>query len=187
MAKPITSNIGERFGRLTVTAVSDKRTSNGSRVYRDVICDCGTVKKDVQIWSLKSGQIKSCGCLRVEFGKAKKGITKYTGDTAALLVAYRDYRASANGRNYPFELTTEEFREVTSKPCKYCRIESSLKEVTGSGSEYIYNGIDRVDNTKGYITGNVVPCCKTCNRAKDTMTLEEFYAWVERVHANMKG
>jgi len=29
------------------------------------------------------------------------------------------------------------------------------------------NGLDRVDNTKGYINGNVVPCCARHNREKN--------------------
>ena len=27
-------------------------------------------------------------------------------------------------------------------------------------------GLDRIDNSKGYVIGNVVPCCGNCNRIK---------------------
>lgn len=40
------------------------------------------------------------------------------------------------------------------------------------------NGIDRVDNDKGYVPGNVSPCCWVCNIAKGTMSLDE---WAEMV------
>lgn len=46
---------------------------------------------------------------------------------------------------------------------------------------YTYNGIDRVDNNKGYTITNSVPCCKDCNFAKRDMTHDEFIAWVTRV------
>jgi hypothetical protein len=41
-----------------------------------------------------------------------------------------------------------------------------------------FNGIDRVDNSKGYILGNCVPCCSWCNRAKADGTLAKFMDWI---------
>ena len=35
-------------------------------------------------------------------------------------------------------------------------------------------GIDRGDNSKGYLPENLVPCCKGCNRAKSTRSPREF-------------
>ena len=59
---------------------------------------------------------------------------------------------------------------------------SSLPE-----GSYTYNGMDRVDNAKGYVLGNVVPCCHTCNFAKRGMATNEFVAWVTLVsnHLNL--
>jgi hypothetical protein len=37
---------------------------------------------------------------------------------------------------------------------------SVSKELVG---EWVYNGIDRVDNNKQYIKENLVSCCKKCN------------------------
>ena len=37
------------------------------------------------------------------------------------------------------------------------------------------NGVDRVDNTKGYSVDNSVPCCKFCNTAKHTMSEGDFF------------
>lgn len=41
-------------------------------------------------------------------------------------------------------------------------------------SSYRYNGIDRVDNNKGYEIENVVTCCTDCNKKKLKKTQEEF-------------
>ena len=38
--------------------------------------------------------------------------------------------------------------------------------------QYLYNGIDRIDNKLGYIKGNMTPCCKICNHAKHDLTFE---------------
>jgi hypothetical protein len=46
--------------------------------------------------------------------------------------------------------------------------------------EYLYNGLDRVDNTKGYIISNIVSCCGQCNRAKGILSQEEFLQWLKR-------
>jgi len=35
-------------------------------------------------------------------------------------------------------------------------------------------GIDRIDNSKGYIEGNMVPCCKICNWMKSDKSSIDF-------------
>lgn len=56
---------GQRFGRLVVL----KRTDNmGKQTAWLCKCDCG-IEKAVPYWNLVSGQTKSCGCYRSEFGK----------------------------------------------------------------------------------------------------------------------
>jgi hypothetical protein len=36
------------------------------------------------------------------------------------------------------------------------------------------NGLDRIDNTKGYAIDNIVGCCPSCNIMKGTMSVEDF-------------
>lgn len=43
------------------------------------------------------------------------------------------------------------------------------------------NGIDRYDSAQGYVSGNVVPCCWPCNRAKGSSITEEFLAHVRKI------
>ena len=42
-------------------------------------------------------------------------------------------------------------------------------------------GIDRIDQKKGYIKGNVIPCCMRCKYIRGGRTLEEFHDYVKRV------
>jgi len=51
--------------------------------------------------------------------------------------------------------------------------------------DYVYSGIDRLDSSKGYEPGNVVPCCKQCNWAKNDIAYDKFLEWIERVHFNL--
>lgn len=80
---------------------------------------------------------------------------------------FSHYKTSAKRRNHEFNLTFEEFSEIVNNSCHYC------------GSRYdIHNGIDRKDNTKGYIKDNCLPCCKYCNIAKRDRTYDDFISWI---------
>lgn len=57
---------------------------------------------------------------------------------------------------FAWDLTREQYEDLVSKPCHYC----------GFKIETVIGGLDRLDNSKGYIFGNVVPCCFECNVAR---------------------
>jgi hypothetical protein len=78
-------------------------------------------------------------------------------------------RKSAKDRNKPFDLTFEEFIQFWQVPCYYCG--SAMKGI----------GLDRVDNTKGYLLDNVVPCCRLCNTIKGVMSLSEFVNHIRKI------
>lgn len=65
--------IGRKFGKLTVLEELTKR-KHGNKVYK-CVCDCGNTI-DVIGYSLKTGNTKSCGCLKQEnafiLGKNKR-------------------------------------------------------------------------------------------------------------------
>ena len=69
---------------------------------------------------------------------------------------WRSLRGTALRRGLEFNLPLEEFCEIIKNSCHYC--ESPLPETGG--------GIDRRDNSKGYISGNCLPCCLICNMTK---------------------
>lgn len=54
---------GNKYGRLIAVKLSDKRS--GRKTYWECVCNCGN-KKVVRTDSLKSGLIRSCGCLKKE-------------------------------------------------------------------------------------------------------------------------
>ena len=69
---------------------------------------------------------------------------------------YKSYINNALKREYEFTLNFEEFCELVDKECFYCH--HNISEET--------NGIDRIDNSKGYTQENTVSCCEKCNRIK---------------------
>ena len=68
-------------------------------------------------------------------------------------------------KNKDFQLTKEQYDTLRQGNCTYCG---------RMCTETHTNGIDRVDNTRGYILDNCVSCCGSCNIAKGTMNVEEF-------------
>jgi len=68
-------------------------------------------------------------------------------------------------------LSSEDILTLSFANCYYC----------GKPAKDIQNGIDRVDNSKGYLTDNVVPCCKMCNKMKLTHSREKFIQMVEHI------
>lgn len=61
------SNIGARFGKLTILADSERKDKNGKRAYRLCQCDCGNIC-EVAYGHLTSGHTLSCGCIE-SFGE----------------------------------------------------------------------------------------------------------------------
>lgn len=100
---------------------------------------------------------------------------------------YLAYRRRAEYKGIVFELTKEDFRALTKSNCYYCGQPPSqiVKAGNGVNGEYLYSGIDRVNNDLGYAISNVRPCCKQCNIAKGILTEAEFYAWIRRVAARL--
>lgn len=52
---------------------------------------------------------------------------------------------------------------------------------------YIYNGIDRRNNSEGYTPENCCSCCWPCNKAKLAMGDSEFMHWIDRLAAHRAG
>lgn len=95
------------------------------------------------------------------------------------------YRTGAFERGYSFELGYEECQRLFGSKCKWCGSAPSASHAVGDRKQYrlTYNGIDRLDNSKGYTIDNVAACCKVCNRAKNAMSVDEFESWIERLIA----
>lgn len=124
----------------------------------------------------------NCGCITLKLsGDARR----LTNNKAVKRMIYNRYIYKASRRGYSFELTFNFFESLITCACYYCN--ALPTNMYTYDSDFRYNGIDRVDNTKGYIEGNVVSCCKTCNAAKGTMTTTEFLDWISRIYNNMKG
>lgn len=97
---------------------------------------------------------------------------------------FGDQQRKAKKRNLEWTLSKEETWLLTQQPCHYCRILPYQKYWQYSYF-VIYNGLDRVDSSKGYHSDNVVPCCGFCNRLKGIYTVAEVKHFFEREKPTM--
>ena len=169
-------NVGDVFDGWTVKGFGS--WANGASKF--VVCEhaCGATRKfqKCQVAKLKQ-PCKRCEA-RVAYRKKAKHII--------LGNMFNQYKHSAKKRGYSFELSKNEFSTLVLGNCKYCKrppfqvkqITTVKRSVWHEGEILIACGIDRVDNTLGYVSGNCVSCCSTCNVAKQSLSIDE---WREMV------
>lgn len=177
---------GQIFGRLTVIKFyTYKNVGNRRKDYWETRCECGNIK-NILGNSLVSGGISSCGCLLKEHystlsEKARKRNSLPKGEASfnSILASYKD---RAKKKKLKFHLSDEEFREFITSNCQYCdSIPINICNKKKSNGSFTYNGIDRLDNNKGYVKVNCITACEVCNKAKRDLTLEEFITWIQRI------
>ena len=73
---------------------------------------------------------------------------------------------SARSRGIEFELSFSEYKKlIATKRCKYSN--RVLQEgIAGIPTSFDTRTIDRIDSSKGYVTGNVVAACSGVNSLK---------------------
>jgi hypothetical protein len=197
-----TDLIGVRIGKLTVLRPGPV-VGVVKRSFWECSCTCGNtinVRESLLVNYGKPGNRRaqlSCGCLQGQH------VTTSATEEIALLRdkwgkaqvwRFYQYSAGASQRGLCFNVTEHDFERLCKSACHYCgEPPSNTAKVpqrckgTARAADFIYNGLDRVDNDKGYTLDNVVSCCKTCNFAKRTNTYEGFLGWIAKVYHRMYG
>jgi len=180
----------KRFGKLQVIKQISERGNRG-QIRWECLCDCGN-KHITSGESIRSGKSKSCGCLRKEAPPNKIKDRK-------LAMWKQLYNSTVIKRNKKWgikgDLSLDDFIFFSKEPCYYCGLENSNlaqdrrgwnKNKQISDTKLKFNGIDRIDSSKGYWSDNVVTCCKYCNTAKNTMSEKDFYKFIQRIYGHIK-
>lgn len=145
-------------------------------------CDCGH-KVEVNRGNLANGSSTKCR----KCGPSIAVINKLPTGVAAFNDLYGRYRRSASQRKIEWSISKEYSQELLMGRCDYCGSQPEsvwpkwhLSELNGS---ITYSGIDRLDSKKGYVKGNCVSCCKTCNYMKRSLSVSEFYIHIDKISA----
>ena len=107
-------------------------------------------------------RVNGCGVGGIDFGHC------YLGKCAE----YVRYVSRDKEQNREFALTKDDYLNLTSSFCVYCRVPSSSQHT---------NGIDRIDSSKGHTIDNCVTCCAQCNYMKNRYTKLEFIGKCEKI------
>jgi hypothetical protein len=178
---------GDKVGRLTIIEPFRKLMRNGYNedgsvamdkvIYFKAQCDCGKIL-DIRGRSIIYGETKSCGC--TELGPRKIGkVPRHF---------YRYLKVQANQRNLSFNLKFDELAELFDDQQHKCALSgvdlwfrSNSKTPDGNAS------LDRIDSSKGYITGNVQWVHVNINYAKLALSDTEFIEMCKRVVEHTKN
>jgi len=92
--------------------------------------------------------------------------------------SYSTYEVRAIKYSINFNITIEDFNEITKKPCYICNKYNSNEH---------QNGIDRIDNRKeiGYIKSNCLSCCANCNYMKNSYSIYDFINKIYLIWCNI--
>jgi hypothetical protein len=139
-------------------------------------CKCNGPKSTfiVAAYKLRSGNVKSCGCLWLGSPNYRPHPDR---EWRRILRIYVNNHAD-------FSLHLAHIKGICALPCFYCRCPPSNKlmgrrmRVSTRQVVMRYSGIDEVRHGKGHVIGNVLPACIICNRAKSDSGLEEWCRYI---------
>ena len=191
--------IGQKFGRLLVIHEAEKQDNIKSMRWF-CWCECGNYKT-ISSFKLLKGITKSCGCLAKDTSSqtikiAIKKNTKYTPEVSSASKVFIRYKNNDLKKELDFDLSLDDLLKISKMNCFYCGKEPSNKTNAFKHKEnkpnkaskfalengnFIYNGLDRIDNNKGHIKNNIVPCCKLCNQAKSSYNQSEFINKIKNI------
>jgi hypothetical protein len=164
---------GDVFGYLTLIKPVGK-LKNGTITWK-CMCGCG---KDTIVPSsrIKSGKVKSCGCLLKMAGPKRWNWKGYCGISGS---RFTEIRWRANKKGLDFNLTPEFLWKLyTETQNKKCAITGEEIDLDKDGS------LDRIDSSKGYVKNNVWWVKKDINKMKLDFPLHIFIKLCEKVVAN---
>ena len=143
---------GERYGMLTAISPTTKRTKNGG-IYWMFQCDCGN-QKCVPANSVRSGLIKSCGCLAQPHGetgtrlhniwcdmrqRCKDKANKYYGAKGIAVChkwnSYINFREWAINNGYSDELTIDRIngnKGYSPDNCRWVAVKEQCRNLSSN-------------------------------------------------------
>lgn len=181
--RDISSGIDTGFKINRLEVILQVFDNNRHKLYWLCKCDCGG-EKLVETYDLLHGKVKSCGCLRKETATNESYRRRLPEGISARNAVISSYKKGARSRKLQFALSNDYITQLLSSNCFYCGAEpEKVMKVSETGGLFKYNGIDRKDNSVGYVEDNVVSCCTLCNQAKRNMDYNKFIQYIDRIAA----
>ena len=163
---------GDVVGNLEIKGLSGTSKS-GTRLYSVLCLLCGSVT-DKRLQTIEMAQ--SCGCMQSKRDRRVVGSGRRSAEGTRVEInnLISIYKSNARKRGVSFDLTYTQFETLVDGECYFCGDTGGNTLRKRGYNVYSYTGIDRVDNSVGYLPSNCVSCCSWCNRAKNNGTLSNF-------------
>lgn len=164
--------VNQHFGQWTVVNHENKKGRSGWKC----VCACNKISW-VTTQNLRNGVSTRClDCCKLPKGEA------------AFNNLFGNYQRSARYRGFDFLLSREEAKQLFESDCRYCgQIPTAIfGERERLNGTFVYNGIDRLDSSLGYVFHNCVPCCRVCNYMKQQLSPEEFIFHIRKIAAHAR-
>lgn len=144
----------QTFGMLFVIEFAGIQKIDDHHSRRNWLCQCKCGNKlIIPANSLKSGNTKSCGCSKRRTGKDNP---QYMGYEEISQTIWGSFKRDAKKRNREFSITIEYVWKLfiqQNRKCAISGLDISFPKKTYSPT--CTASLDRIDNKKGYIKGNV--------------------------------
>lgn len=166
---------GRTFGRLLVLRDSGLRKSR--RPIYVCVCDCGA-EVNVLGRYLGNGDTRSCGCLAKGAAHNRDAVGQIT------LSFWTPIVKQARVRGIPFQIEREYAWSLYEQQARRCALSgvpivfsTNIRDQRGTHT----CSLDRVENDRAYVVGNVQWVHKRINIMKNVSTQDDFVAWCGRV------
>jgi transposase len=161
---------GAKFGDWTATGES-RRQGKKKQFYIEVTCVCGTIYwRELSLLRSRVRQGRPQGCMRCRH-------MKHGEQTIG------SYMRAIHRTKCPW-MTLNQSEVLAKQACFYCGAEpqnqAKCPRTVVENFHGVYQGIDEVVYGAGHTIGNILPCCITCNKAKNNRSLDVFCAWYNR-------
>lgn len=171
-----------KFGYYTLVNGEQEKRSKDHKVMVLVECSCGKreYKRKSHLLSGRCVSCKSCSCKRTATHSKppvnRKGCEGLSG------THYNSIKSGAKKRGLEFSVSPEYLWGMYDGKCSLTGESISLIPAiknTNVDWSKITASLDRIDNTKGYVEGNVWWVHKDVNRLKNNYPLDVLYKWCE--------
>lgn len=163
-----------RFGKLIVLSEAERLKQKNVRWLCK--CDCGK-ETTVRAQALKSGEIKSCGCMW------------YRGVEDLSSTYFSQILNGAKHRDLEFSITKEYLWSLFLKQDKKCAlsgIDINLDKHYGKRLCTQTASLDRIDSLKGYTEENVQWVHKDVNTMKMDLSETKFFEFISLIYKHKK-
>jgi len=163
------SLVGKKFERLTVLSEAPKKNYTAARQWK-CLCACG---KEVisETNALRRGATKSCGCWRKDrMGNFSR---KHGLEGTPIYILYQTAKKRAKKKGMDFTIQLSDMPIIPDK-CPIFGIPLKHSVISGKASSNSPS-LDRIDNSKGYIVGNIRIISYRANILKNNATTQELY------------